>query len=100
MFPLQPLKFILHSAIALFSLFGWLLFPRIHGPYCGAVLLHWLTNNNRCFLSGEYEDPNGFTKDFLGAFGIGWPRDVVAQNVVVYAMLIVPMLLSVFVTNM
>ena len=91
---------IIHLIISAFALFGWLLSPRIHAPFCGAIFMHWITNNNRCVLSGEYEDENGFTKELLGYVGIPWPEHKMAQTAVPYILLLIPMMISVILTNL
>lgn len=96
----MDVKHIVHVIITVFSLFGFLIAPKVHAPFCGAIVMHWLTNNNRCVLSGEYEDENGFTKELLGYVGIPWPDQKAAQNAVPYILIGIPMILSVLLTNM
>jgi len=90
--------YIIHVFITLFAFFGFLVAPRIHAPFCGAILMHWITNNNRCVMSGEYEDENGFTRELLAHVGIPWPESKTAQNIVPYVLLILPMMISVLLT--
>jgi hypothetical protein len=95
----MDVKYIIHVIITVFAFFGWLLSPKIHAPFCGAIVMHWLTNNNRCVLSGEYEDENGFTKELLAYVGIPWPDEKMAQNAIPYALLLIPMAISVILAN-
>ena len=86
-------KHILHTAIALFAFTGvWA--PKVHVPVCAAILAHWATNNNRCFLSDKYEDENGFTKELLGYVGVPWPTNKFLQDLIPYMMLLIPMSVS------
>jgi hypothetical protein len=96
----MDLKYIIHIFITVFTFFGWLVSPKIHAPFCGAIAMHWITNNNRCILSGEYEDENGYTKELLEYVGIPWPEQKMAQNAIPYVLLLVPMMISVILTNM
>ncbi len=91
--------YIIHVLIAVFGLFGWILSPRIHGPFCGAIVMHWLTNKNQCVLSGDYEDDNGFTKELLEYVGIPWPEEKLAQNAIPYILIGIPMIISVVLAN-
>jgi hypothetical protein len=94
------ITYILHVIITLFTYFGFLIAPKVHAPVCGAIVMHWITNNNRCFLSKDYEDENGFTKELLAYVGIPWPKDKVAQYIAPYLLLGIPMIMSVILTNM
>ena len=86
--------------ISLFGMLGFLIAPRIHAPFCAAILFHWLTNGNRCIMSGEYDDPNGFTKDLVTMFGLPWPENTSLQKLIPYLLLLVPLSISVIITNL
>lgn len=86
----------LHVALAAFIVLGWAVWPRIHGPVAAAVLGHWLTNGGRCALSGDYEDDNGFTRGLIEGCGLPWPSATWAQTAIPYALLLVPLGLSVW----
>jgi hypothetical protein len=96
----MDLYHIVHVAISLFIFFGFIVAPRIHAPFCSAILMHWFTNNNRCIMSNEYEDQNGFTRELLEYVGIPWPESNMMQNAIPYILLIVPMTISVLITRM
>lgn len=96
----MDIQYILHVVISLFGFFGFLLSPRIHAPFCGAILMHWITNKNRCIMSGEYEDENGFTRELLEYVGISWPESKTAQAAIPYMLLVIPMMISVLLANM
>ena len=86
--------------ISLFGMLGFLIAPRIHAPFCAAILFHWLTNGNRCIMSGEYDDPNGFTKDLITMVGLPWPESTSLQKLIPYLLLLVPLSISVIITNL
>jgi uncharacterized membrane protein len=96
----------LHIVIAIFGALGFLIAPQVHAPFCAAVLVHWLTNNNRCIVSQLTEnetpdtdtDKNGFTRQLLEMFGLTWPSAQWAQDIIPYALLIGPMLISISLT--
>ena len=97
---LKNLRKIIHYLITMFILFGWvhdnkkLLF--IHMIFICGVLIHWITNNNRCFLS-EYDhgdDPNAYTKDLLNKLGIKLNNDKIIQFIP-YLSLLIPFIISV-----
>ena len=87
--------YVFHAFISLFGFFGFLLAPKIHAPFNAAVLAHWLTNNNRCMLSGEYKEENGFTQSLFEKIGVPFPSTPFLQNALTYALLLVPMMLSI-----
>lgn len=42
-----------------------------HMFLCGNIIIHWLTNDNRCLLSkDEYKEKNGYTAEVLKYVGI------------------------------
>ena len=86
----------LHVALAAFIVGGWAIVPRIHGPVAASVLGHWLTNGGRCILSGDYDDSNGFTRSLMEGCGLRWPEATWAQAAIPYALLLVPLGLSVW----
>jgi hypothetical protein len=92
-------KFIFHSIISFFGVFGFIIAPRIHAPFCGAIIFHWLTNNNRCILSDDYDDKNGFTKDLLTLMGLPWPSSELVQSIIPYILLLIPLSISIILVN-
>lgn len=84
-----------HVLVSLFGSFGWLIVPKVHAPFCAGVLMHWITNGNRCILSQGYEDTNGFTQSLVESVGFKWPESKIWQNIIPYVLLLVPMMISV-----
>jgi hypothetical protein len=89
----------LHVGLAAFIVCGWVFAPRLHGPVAAAVLGHWLTNGGRCVLSGDYEDENGFTRSLIEGLGLPWPSTAWIQSAIPYALLLVPLSLSIWLTK-
>jgi hypothetical protein len=62
---------LLHWVITTFIVCGGCLLSRwpaalkVHIIFNSLVILQWLLNNNRCILSGEYDDDAGYTTDVL-----------------------------------
>lgn len=94
----MDLLYAFHLCITAFILFGFLFVPKIHAPFNAAVLAHWLTNNNRCILSSEYEDPNGYTKTLFSKIGLQMESPFIA-NLCNYALVGIPMLVSIGLAN-
>ena len=43
----------------------------VHMFLCGNIIIHWLTNDNRCLLSkDDYQEKNGYTAEVLKYVGI------------------------------
>lgn len=101
----KNLRKIIHYLITIFILFGWAHHNKklllIHMIFICGVLIHWITNNNRCFLSEydyEDDDPNAYTKDLLNKFGIKLNNDKIIQYIP-YLSLIIPFIISVIKIN-
>lgn len=87
----------LHYVISALILFGGAFTSnctllKFHLLLCLVVVVHWLTNNNRCMLSEEeHDNPNGYTLGLLRNVGIVIPEDdVVTANIVAYAFVLIP----------
>ena len=89
----------IHYIISFYILFGGvitnnILFIKIHAYTLILILLHWLTNNGRCFL-GEIDykyEKSGYTKHLLEKIGI-YTNEKIAMYIG-YLALIVPTLYS------
>ncbi len=77
-------------------MFGWILYPQIHGPVCFGIIVHWLINKGRCVFSGNYSDDNGFTTDILMKVGIDISGKEWLKKLVPYLLVLIPGLVSVF----
>lgn len=90
----------LHYLISAYLVLGWIpgncTWLRIHFWVCVGTILHWLTNNNRCFLA-EYDYDGGhgaeYTQHMLRAVGIHLPK-VWMVVCVAYLVVILPALAS------
>lgn len=96
----KNLRKIIHYLITLYIIIGWTPDNKkmliIHIIFICGVLIHWITNNNRCFLS-EYEygdDPQAYTKNLLNKFGIKLNNDKIIQFIQ-YLSLFIPFIISV-----
>ncbi len=87
---------VLHIAIATYLVIGWAFFPVIHAPFCVGVLVHWLLNKNRCILSGDYDDKNGFTTELLGRIGINIEGNETLKSLIPYLLVLGPLAVSVY----
>jgi hypothetical protein len=87
---------IFHIAIAAFVFAGWVFFPVIHAPFCVGIIVHWLLNKNRCILSDDYEDKNGFTTELLGRVGINIAGNETLKSIVPYLLVAGPLAVSVY----
>ena len=57
----------LHYLITAYIILGWLVPEQqmLHAVFCALVLLHWRTNNNRCFLSEYDYSGNGYPSAYF-----------------------------------
>jgi hypothetical protein len=71
---------------------------QVHFYFCALVILHWFTNNNKCFLAEyDYENKNGYTLELLQSLNINIPDDdIVISTTIAYLCIIIPMLISYF----
>ena len=99
----KNLRKIIHYLITIFILFGWAHDNKklllIHMIFICGVLIHWITNNNRCFLS-EYDygdDPNAYTKNLLNKVGIKLNNKII--QFIPYLSLFIPFIISVIKIN-
>ena len=95
----------IHYCITIFILFGGItsiLFLNcrmltIHAYFCILVIAHWLTNNNKCFIS-EYDENNknnGYTLSLLKKIGINIsPDNYIITNTISYSMVLIPLYIS------
>ena len=93
---LNGYKEVFHILIVAFILLGWLFAPIIHGPSCIGILAHWFINKNRCILSNEYEDNNGFTTGLLGKIGIDIQGNELLKTIVPYTLVAIPAAISIY----
>lgn len=93
-------KTYLHYLISAYILFGGAFssnctYLKWHVAFNGFVIVHWLTNNNRCVLSDGYEEDTGYTRHVLNTLGFPINKDDKATMMVIaYAAVVVPMLWS------
>ena len=88
----------LHQLITAYIVFGGLFTSnpallRLHIAFNVIVILHWLTNNNRCFLSGEHDDNAGYSRSLVLKL-TGVTVSNAAANAVSYASVILPAIFS------
>ncbi len=59
---------------------------KAHVILCGNIILHWLTNNNRCIISEQdYEHKNEYTLGLLKNIGIHIdPTNDIIGNIISY----------------
>ena len=69
---------------------------KIHIFICGNVILHWLTNNNRCIISeADYNNNNGYTIHLLQKMGIQVDEsNSILPNLVAYGSVMVVLFFS------
>ena len=90
---------LLHYAITAFLLLGGVFTKnksvlRIHIVVDALVLLHWLSNNNKCFLSDiDYSNNQGYSNHLMSLVGFDNISDDTA-NFMSYASVIIAMLYS------
>ena len=91
----------IHYIISLFIVFGFLFnninMLKIHLIFNIIVILHWLTNNNKCFLSeleyNEENQDNGYIIDIVyNIFGIRINKST--GEILAYLSVIIPGYLS------
>jgi hypothetical protein len=87
----------LHYMITLFILFGGIFnncnILFIHYYFCIITVIHWLTNNNKCFLSEyDYKENNGYTLHLLQFLGFNFDqnKDKALLNLIAYMCVIIP----------
>lgn len=90
-----------HYIITIFLIFGSMTdncnILSIHSYLCIFTVLHWLTNNNKCFLSEyDYDNNNGYTHQILQYFGINLDpnNDKFTLNVIAYLCVLIPLHIS------
>ena len=55
---------LVHHIVSVYIYIGWYLFnPKYHLVFIIMVLLHWITNNNRCELTTQTNKYCGYDKD-------------------------------------
>lgn len=93
----------LHYLITLFILFGWIpsncttLF--IHYYFCIITLLHWMTNDNKCFLSEyDYDDDTGYSAHLLQLLGFNVDpiKDEILLNLISYLCVLIPATITLY----
>jgi hypothetical protein len=94
----------LHYFITFYSLFGGLItsnckWLQIHFIFNTLILLHWLTNNNRCFLSEYDYKENAYTAQLLNKLGINIYDNKTALMLAPYILLFIPMMITYYKLN-
>lgn len=88
----------LHEIITAYVIFGGMFtndrtLLQIHLANNLVVIGHWLTNNNRCFLSNEYEDDAGYSGELVRKItGVTVTNDM--ANAISYTLAILSALLT------
>jgi hypothetical protein len=67
-----------------------------HMFLCGNIIIHWLTNDNRCILSkNDYAEKNGYTAEVLKYIGVNIdPTDESIGNMFSYGITFTSLILS------
>lgn len=89
----------LHSVFSLYIVLGWLVpdcrLRAVHFGVCVLTVLHWWTNNGRCFLSQyDYEHSGGYTASWLRAVGLDTGDNRALQSALAYVVVLLPAWLS------
>lgn len=91
----------LHYIISIYIVFGGIIFNHCQGIYYhilfnSIVILHWLTNNNKCFLTEyDYENGKGYTISILNKFGFNLdPKNTKLSNIISYMTTLIPLYYS------
>lgn len=70
-------------------------FLKWHAYFNCLVILHWMTNNNKCFLSEhDFEEDAGYTTHLLKKMGLDVGDNPTLATLISYAVVIGPMLWS------
>jgi hypothetical protein len=97
---------IIHHLITFFVVFGGIISGFIlknlylltaHMFFCGNIVIHWLTNDNRCILSkkDDYAEKNGYTAEVLKYVGIHIdPTNESIGNVFSYGITLTSLIIS------
>jgi hypothetical protein len=88
----------LHQLVTAYIVFGGLFvndraWLRAHIAFNVATIIHWLTNNNRCFMSTEYEDDAGYSVDLVRNL-TGMTVSNATGDAVSYTFVIIPAMFS------
>lgn len=91
---IKLLRDIIHYIITIFLLFGSISNNRnllyFHLFFCILTITHWMTNNNKCFLSEyDYDENAGYTKQILHFFGFNLNNEYVL-NTIAYLCILIP----------
>jgi hypothetical protein len=95
---------IIHYLITFFIIFGGsisdncnLLF--VHYYFCIITILHWLTNNNKCFLSEyDYNHDTGYSAHLLQRLGFNFDpvKDQILLNLISYMCVLIPATITLY----
>ena len=101
----KVLRTYLHYLITFFILFGGLVgiytknynITKVHIIFNLIVIIHWLTNDNKCFLSEcDNHDDNEYSLSLFEKIGISIDKNNKEFiNVITYSTVIIPLLFSV-----
>jgi hypothetical protein len=101
----KPFRIFMHYVICFFILFGGIIsndynIIKIHVVFNIFVILHWLTNNNKCFLSEYDHKGSSFIILSLDKIGINIDENnTTLVNIMTYSTVIIPLLYSVYRLN-
>jgi hypothetical protein len=83
-------------------LFNNLNIVKIHILFNIIILVHWLTNNNRCFISdltyGDNESNTKYSEELFTSL-FNYKLNDVQQNIVAYLTIIIPTIISMIIVN-
>lgn len=100
----SDIRHYLHHVISIYVILGGLItyfyfknckYIVYHMYFCGFIILHWITNNNKCCLSEyDYNDDDAYTFHVLEKFGINIKPGDPLRNIIPYLTILIPMYIS------
>lgn len=100
MFNYKIARTYLHYIVTFFILFGGIItnnynIIKFHIIFNTFIIIHWLTNDNKCFLS-EYDnlESTEYTSGILKKLGINIDGNEILINFIAYLTVIIPLFLS------
>lgn len=99
---LKKIRDSFHYIITLFLFFGGIWHNncnvlKIHAFVCSMTILHWITNDNKCFLSEyDYNEENGYSIHLLKYLGIHLEqdKDQMLLQLISYSSVLIPLLFT------
>jgi hypothetical protein len=100
MFNYKLARTYLHYIVTFFILFGGIItnnynIIKFHIIFNTFIIIHWLTNNNKCFLSEyDHDGSNEYSSGLLKKIGINVENNENLLNFITYSVVIIPLFLS------